>query len=86
MGWKGLVFAVKTLAATGIDFLTKPDQLVEAKKEFQDRLKGLDYHAVIPADLWPPIPKQNPSDFKGPAPQVHAEPAQPKSLLFWKSK
>ena len=86
MGWKGLIFAVKTLAATGIDFLTKPDKLAEAKKEFQDRLKGLDYHAVIQTDLWPPIPKQNPPDFKGPAPQVHAEPAEPKSLLFWKIK
>jgi aminobenzoyl-glutamate utilization protein B len=86
IGWKGLIFAVKTLAITGLDFLSKPEKLAEAKKEFQERLKGLDYHAVISADLWPPVPKQNPPDFKGPVPQVHGEPAEPKSLLFWKIK
>jgi aminobenzoyl-glutamate utilization protein B len=84
IGWKGLIFAVKTLAITGLDFLSKPEKLAEAKKEFQERLKGLDYHAVISADLWPPVPKQNPPDFRGPAPKVHGEPAEPKSLLFWK--
>lgn len=86
IGWKGAVFAVKVLGTTAIDLLTDENKLASIQNEFKERLIGTDYHPVIPDDLWPPIPKENPPDFKGPAPQVFPEPEKPESLLYWKTK
>jgi aminobenzoyl-glutamate utilization protein B len=86
IGWKGAVFAVKILGCTGLDLLTDETKLTAIQNEFQERMVGVDYHPVIPADLWPPIPKENPPDFKGPAVPVFSEPEVPESLLYWKIK
>lgn len=86
MGWKGTIFAVKVLACTGLDLLTDAQKLSSIQEEFQERMVGVDYHPVIPPDLWPPIPKENPPDFKGPSVPVLPEPEEPQSLLYWKTK
>jgi len=86
IGWKGATFAVKVLGYTAIDLLTDESKLKSVQNEFEERLVGTDYHPVIPDDLWPPIPKENPPDFKGPAPQFLSEPKEPESLLFWKTE
>jgi aminobenzoyl-glutamate utilization protein B len=86
MGWKGAIFAVKVLGHTALDLLTDESKLISIQNEFKERLIGTDYHPVIPDDLWPPIPEQNPPNFKGPSAQVHPKPKEPESLLFWKTK
>jgi len=86
IGWKGTIYAVKVLGCTGIDLLTDEAKLRAIKNEFQEKTKSAKYQAVIPADLWPPIPAQNPPDFKGPAAKVYPKPKPPESMLFWKKK
>jgi aminobenzoyl-glutamate utilization protein B len=86
ISWKGIVFAVKVLGYTAIDLLTDETKLTSIQNEFKERLIGADYRPIIPKDLWPPIPEQNPSDFKGPSAQIHPKMEEPESLLFWKTK
>ncbi len=86
IGWKGMVFAAKVMSCTGLDLLTDEAKLDAVQAEYQERMAGVDYHAVIPADLWPPIPKENPTDFKGPAVPVYPPAKAPESLLYWKTK
>jgi aminobenzoyl-glutamate utilization protein B len=54
-GRKGAVIAAKVIAATGIDLLTKPALLEEAKAFFLKATDGKPYQAPIPADQKPPI-------------------------------
>lgn len=84
IGWKGAIFATKVLACAGVDLLRDQEKLAAVQAEFQERMVGIDYHPVIPADLWPPIPKENPVDFKGPAVPNLPEAQKPQSLLYWK--
>lgn len=84
IGQKGTVYAAKVLACSALDLLTDKVKLATIVAEFKENIAGLEYHAVIPVDLWPPIPAENPPDFKGPAPTVHPKPAEPESLLWWK--
>lgn len=84
IGQKGMVFAGKVLASSALELLTDHDKLEAIKDEFKENLKDADYHPIIPADLWPPIPTENPADFKGPAPVIKPKPAAPESALFWK--
>ncbi len=86
IGWKGTVYAVKVLSSTSIDLLTDEAKLAAVTNEFKEKTKGAEYHAVIPSDLWPPIPKENLPDFKGPAPKIYPAPKPPESLLYWKKK
>jgi aminobenzoyl-glutamate utilization protein B len=86
IGWKGTIFAVKVLGYTAIDLLTDETKLTSIQNEFKEKLIGADYRAILPEDLWPPVPEQNPSDFKGPSAQVPPEMKAPESLLFWKTK
>jgi aminobenzoyl-glutamate utilization protein B len=86
IGQKGAVYAAKVLACTVLDLLIDATKTAAVVAEFKKRIGSVEYHAVIPIDLWPPIPTQNPSDFKGPAPTVHPKPAEPESMLFWKTK
>jgi aminobenzoyl-glutamate utilization protein B len=86
IGWKGMIYAAKILSSTALDLLTDEAKLAEIVSEFKEKIKGAEYHSVIPADLWPPIPEKNPPDFKGPAPKVYPKPKEPESLLFWKKK
>ena len=86
IGQKCLIFASKVLAVTALDLLTNPAKLEAMTKEFRENLRDADYHAVIPADLWPPIPDKNPADFKGPAAEVRPKAKAPESVLYWKKK
>jgi hypothetical protein len=86
IGWKGTIFAVKVLGYTAIDLLTDETKLTSIQNEFKEKLIGADYRPILPEDLWPPIPEQNPSDFKGPSAQVPPKMKAPESLLFWKTK
>ena len=52
---KGAVVAAKVIAATGIDLLTKPTLLKEAKEFFLKAIDGKPYKSPIPADQKPPI-------------------------------
>jgi aminobenzoyl-glutamate utilization protein B len=55
IGHKGLIFASKVIAASGLDLLTKPDILKAIRDEWGDRLDGKVYKPPIPADLAPPL-------------------------------
>mmetsp|Transcript_23508 Transcript_23508/g.62280 ORF Transcript_23508/g.62280 Transcript_23508/m.62280 type:complete len:506 (-) Transcript_23508:187-1704(-) len=46
IGRKGLHAAMKVLACTGIDYLTNPDLLKEAKEDFEKHTKGLTYKSL----------------------------------------
>lgn len=53
IGQKGMLHAGKVMAATGIDVLTRPDVIEEAKAELKERLEGKTYVCPIPADIQP---------------------------------
>jgi aminobenzoyl-glutamate utilization protein B len=55
IGHKGLIFASKVLAASGLDLITKPDLLKKVRKEWTERLAGRAYKPPIPPDLKPPL-------------------------------
>lgn len=55
IGHKSLLFATKVIASTGLDLLTKPKLLQEAKREWRERLAGRRYKPPIPLDLKPPL-------------------------------
>ena len=54
-GRKGAVIAAKVIATTGIDLLTKPALLEEAKAFFLKATDGRPYQPPIPADQRPPL-------------------------------
>ncbi len=48
IGIKGMMVAAKTMALTGIDLLTKPELITQAKEEFaKDRGEGFQYKALL---------------------------------------
>lgn len=55
IGHKGLIFSTKTIAATAIDLLTKPDVLETVREEWSERLRGREYKPPIPLNLSPPL-------------------------------
>lgn len=55
-GVKGAVVAAKVLALTGLDVLTDPSLLEEAKLFFEEQTQGKSYQSPIPADQSPPLP------------------------------
>ena len=55
IGHKSLIFAAKTIAASAIDLLTKPELLKEVQIEFKERKGGRVYKSPIPKDLKPPL-------------------------------
>jgi aminobenzoyl-glutamate utilization protein B len=55
IGHKGLIFASKVIAASGLDLLTKPRLLKAVRDEWEERLAGRVYKPPIPADLAPPL-------------------------------
>jgi aminobenzoyl-glutamate utilization protein B len=48
--------AAKVLALTGVDMLTDPDLLAEAKEYFLENTEGKAYVSPIPVDQKPPVP------------------------------
>ncbi|HEY6392097.1 MAG TPA: amidohydrolase [Bryobacteraceae bacterium] len=55
IGRKGMVVAAKTMALTGIDLFTSPEQLRAARASFEQRRAGYEYKSRIPADHKAPL-------------------------------
>ncbi|UCD44396.1 MAG: amidohydrolase [Candidatus Bathyarchaeota archaeon] len=55
IGHKGLIFASKVIAASGLEILTKPELLKRIRDEWKERLAGREYKPPIPMDLKPPL-------------------------------
>jgi aminobenzoyl-glutamate utilization protein B len=55
IGHKGMLQAAKILAEAGYELMTKPELLVAAKKDFDDRRGGRDYKSAMPADQKPAL-------------------------------
>jgi len=55
IGHKSLIFAAKTIAAAGLDLITKPDVLKKVRDEWGERLAGRSYKPPIPESLKPPL-------------------------------
>lgn len=53
MAHKGMLYASKAMAMTGLDMLTNPTLLEQAKEEFNRRLGGESYKNPIPKDVVP---------------------------------
>jgi len=47
--------AAKTLALTGIELLTNPDELSKVRQEFEAKTKGFTYRSPLPPDRPPPL-------------------------------
>jgi aminobenzoyl-glutamate utilization protein B len=54
IGQKGMMFAAKTMAASVIDVLTKPEILKSAREEFEEATKDFVYECFVPPDVKPP--------------------------------
>jgi len=55
IGHKSLIFAAKTISASVVDLLTKPELLKEVKDEFERKLAGRVYKSPLPPDVKPPL-------------------------------
>jgi aminobenzoyl-glutamate utilization protein B len=56
IGEKGILYAAKTLAATGLDLLEHPTYLNAAKADWKARMEGRKYFSFIPEKQ--AVPKQ----------------------------
>jgi len=54
IGFKGMALAAKTLASTGIDLLTNPALIIQAKEEFKKQL-GATIYKPLAGDAKPPL-------------------------------
>lgn len=55
IGYKGMMFAAKGLAATAVDLFEKPDVRAALRQQFDEQTKGKTYKWLVP-DGPPPIP------------------------------
>jgi len=55
IGHKSLVFAAKTMTASALDLMTKPDLLKKVKDEFSQRLGRRVYKSPLPPEMKPPL-------------------------------
>jgi len=55
IGHKSMTLAAKTLALTGIDLLTKPEELNKIREEFEAKTKGFTYRSPVPPGQLPPL-------------------------------
>ncbi len=55
IGHKGMLLAAKTLALTGVDLITKTEELKKIREEFQAKTRGVKYRTPIPAGQKPPL-------------------------------
>jgi aminobenzoyl-glutamate utilization protein B len=55
IGHKGLMFASKVIAASGLELMTNPKLLSGVREEWGERLAGRSYKPPIPMDLKPPL-------------------------------
>ncbi len=54
--------AAKVLALTGVDLLTDPNLVKEARAYFLEKTGGKPYESPIPVDQKPPLPPSTDSD------------------------
>ena len=59
IGHKGMLFAAKTLALSGLRFLQEPQLVEQAKAAFAADTKGRPYKSGLAADAKPPLHKMN---------------------------
>jgi aminobenzoyl-glutamate utilization protein B len=52
---KCLLTAAKVMAATGVDFLTKPEIIQKMREEWTKKKKGKEYKSPLPPGLKPPV-------------------------------
>ncbi|MDQ7065335.1 MAG: amidohydrolase [candidate division KSB1 bacterium] len=57
-GKKGAVVAAKIIAAMGMELMTNPKLIQQAKAFFLEKTKGKPYQSPIPVDQPPPLPKK----------------------------
>ena len=50
--------AARVLALTGVDLLTRPELLREARNHFEEKTGGQPYESPVPADQPPPVPAE----------------------------
>ncbi|MFC2115980.1 amidohydrolase [Bacteroidota bacterium] len=55
LAWKGLNAGAKAMAASAIDLLTLPEELANAKAEFEEYSKEHPYKPFLPNDAVPPL-------------------------------
>jgi len=55
IGHKSLIFAAKTISASVLDLLTKPELLKRIRNEFEERLDGRVYKSPLPPEMKPPL-------------------------------
>jgi len=55
IGHKGMILAAKTLTLTGIDLLTKSEELSRVREEFEAKTKGFTYKSPVPPGQKPPL-------------------------------
>jgi aminobenzoyl-glutamate utilization protein B len=54
LAWKGLNAGAKAIAASAVDLLTKAEERVKLRKEFEDYSRTHPYKPFLPADAQPP--------------------------------
>jgi aminobenzoyl-glutamate utilization protein B len=54
IGEKAMTVAARTLAATGLDLLTQPALLEEARESFREVREPLTFRSLLPEDARPP--------------------------------
>jgi aminobenzoyl-glutamate utilization protein B len=60
IGIKGMLVAAKTLALTGLDLLTEPEEVKAARASFDKRRAGQTYESRVPANQKPPLSCRDP--------------------------
>jgi len=53
--WKGLNAGAKAIAAAAIDLMTRPEELVKIRAEFEDYVKKTPYKSFLPAEAKPAL-------------------------------
>jgi len=56
-GFKGMLVAAKTLAASSIEAMMDTKIVEKAQAEFKDKTKGFTYRSAVPVEKKPPIPE-----------------------------
>lgn len=52
---KGAISGAKVLAGASLDFLASPDHTAEARRVFEEEIKGQSFHSILPPDQSPPL-------------------------------
>lgn len=58
VGFRGMLVAAKTLAASGIEALQDPTIIEKARAEFKEKTRGFTYKSAVPPGQKPRLPKE----------------------------